>query len=138
MDRIHRGSKKILPNNRNTRSRNEEVAGTLTKEDVERYITEFKGWAHLSGFDEIALVDQFKRGLKPALGRRVIETGNPGDRTTPGDLQKWYDRTTELERAFRESTEFFRRKEFTFKQKIRLANAQVDLLNQKWKQLQSR
>ena len=30
------------------------------KEDVERYITEFKGWAHLSGFDEIALVDQFK------------------------------------------------------------------------------
>ena len=70
------------------------------KEDVERYIMEFKGWVHLSGFDEIALVDQFKQGLKPTLGRRVIETGNPGDGTTPGELQKWYDRTTELERAF--------------------------------------
>ena len=93
------------------------------KEDVERYITEFKGWAHLSGFDEIALVDQFKRGLKPALGRRVIETGNPGDGTTTGQLQRWYDHTTELERAFRESTEFFGKKEFTFKQKIRPTNA---------------
>ena len=95
------------------------------KEDVERYITEFKGWAHLSGFDEIALIDQFKRGLKPALGRRVIETGNLGDRMTPGQLQRWYDHTTELERAFRESMEFFGRKEFTFKQKIRPTNAQA-------------
>ena len=61
------------------------------KEDVERYyITEFKGWAHLTGFDEIALVDQFKRGLKPTLGRQVIETGNLGDGTTPGQLQRWY------------------------------------------------
>ena len=72
----------------------------MQKEDVERYIMEFKGWAHLSGFDEITLVDQFKRGLKPALGRWVIETGNPGERTTPGQLQRWYDQTTELERAF--------------------------------------
>ena len=99
------------------------LRGLSQKEDVERYIIEFKGWAHLSGFDEIALVDQFKRGLKPALGRWVIETGNPGDGTTPGELQKWYDRTTELERAFRESTEFFGKKEFTFKQKIRPTNA---------------
>ena len=100
------------------------LQGLSQKEDVERYITEFKGWAHLSGFDDsIALVNQFKRGLKPALGRWVIETGNPGDGTTPGELQKWYDRTTELERAFRESTEFFGRKEFTFKQKIRPTNA---------------
>ena len=88
------------------------------KEDVERYITEFKGWAHLSRFDEVALVDQFKRGLKPALGRQVIKTGNLGDGTTPGQLQRWYNQTTELERAFRESTELFRGKEFTFKQKI--------------------
>ena len=36
------------------------LRGLSQKEDVERYITEFKGWAHLSGFDEIALVDQFK------------------------------------------------------------------------------
>ena len=88
------------------------------KEDVERYITEFKGWAHLSRFDKVALVDQFKRGLKPALGRQVIKTGNLGDGTTPGQLQRWYNQTTELERAFRESTELFRGKEFTFKQKI--------------------
>ena len=36
------------------------LRGLTQKEDVERYITEFKGWAHLSRFDEIALVDQFK------------------------------------------------------------------------------
>ena len=60
-------------------------------------LMEFKGWAHLARFDDVALVDQFKRGLKPTLGRKVIETGNPGDGTTPGQSQRWYNQTTELE-----------------------------------------
>ena len=67
---------------------------------IKEYIIEFKGWLHLSGFDEIAAVDQFKRGIKTALGRKVIETGNPGDGSTPRQLQAWYTRATELERSY--------------------------------------
>jgi hypothetical protein len=39
------------------------------KGDIEEYLTEFKGWANLAGFDDVALVDQFKTGLKKGLGR---------------------------------------------------------------------
>jgi hypothetical protein len=38
------------------------------KGDIEEYLTEFKGWANLAGFDDVALVDQFKTGLKKGLG----------------------------------------------------------------------
>ena len=58
---------------------------------IEEYIIEFKGWLHLSGFDEITAVDQFKRGIKTTLGRKVIEMGNPGDGSIPGQLQAWFD-----------------------------------------------
>ena len=59
---------------------------------IEEFIIEFKGWAQLAGFDRIALVDQFKRGINVNLGRRIIELGSPGDGTDPTHLQKWYDR----------------------------------------------
>jgi hypothetical protein len=39
------------------------------KGDIEEYLTEDKGWANLAGFDDVALVDQFKSGLKKGLGR---------------------------------------------------------------------
>ena len=84
---------------------------------IEEYIIEFKGWLHLSGFDEIAAVDQFKRGIKTALGRKVIETGNPGDGSTPGQLQAWYTRATELERSYRESEQYYGKREFQIKTK---------------------
>ena len=64
---------------------------------IEEYIIEFKGWLHLSRFDEIAAVDQFKRGIKTALGIKVIKMGNPGDGSTPGQLQAWLNQATELE-----------------------------------------
>ena len=35
---------------------------------IEEYIIEFKGWLHLSSFNEITTVDQFKRGIKTTLG----------------------------------------------------------------------
>jgi hypothetical protein len=70
------------------------------KGDIEEYLTEFKGWANLAGFDDVALVDQFKTGLKKGLGRRIMETGNPGDGTTPGQLQEWYKKALELEKAY--------------------------------------
>ena len=35
---------------------------------IEEFIIEFKGWVQLAGFDRIALVDQFKRGINVNLG----------------------------------------------------------------------
>ena len=79
---------------------------------VEEYIIEFCGWANLAGFDEIALVDQFKKGIKVALGRKIMELGSPGDGSTPGHLEAWYNRAIELERQYRESEQFYGKKEF--------------------------
>jgi hypothetical protein len=41
---------------------------TEQKGDIEEYLMEFKGWANLAGFDDVALVDQFKTSLKKGLG----------------------------------------------------------------------
>ncbi len=88
---------------------------------IEEFIIEFKGWAQLSGFDDIALVDQFKRGVKTALGRRVIELGNPGDGSITGQLQAWYTRATEIEKQFREAEKYYGKREF----KVTRTNAQA-------------
>jgi hypothetical protein len=76
------------------------LRNTTQKGDIEEYLTEFKGWANLAGFNDVALVDQFKTGLKKGLGRRIMETGNTGDGTTPGQLQEWYKKALELEKAY--------------------------------------
>ena len=76
---------------------------------IEEYIIEFKGWLHLSGFDKITTVDQFKRGIKTALGQKVIETGNPGDVSIPGQLQAWFDQATKLECSYRELEQYYRK-----------------------------
>ncbi|KAF8689712.1 hypothetical protein AX14_003195 [Amanita brunnescens Koide BX004] len=83
---------------------------------IEEFIIEFKGWAQLAGFDKIALVDQFKRGINVNLGRRIIELGSPGDGTDPTHLQRWYDRATELERQKRDSDQYYGKRE-SFQQK---------------------
>jgi hypothetical protein len=44
------------------------LRGTTQKGDIKEYLTEFKGWANLAGFDDVTLVDQFKTGLKKGLG----------------------------------------------------------------------
>ena len=72
---------------------------------------------HLSGFDEITAVDQFKRGIKTALGRKVIEMGDPGDGSTPGQLQAWFNRATKLEHSYQESEQYYRKREFQIKTK---------------------
>jgi hypothetical protein len=99
------------------------LRNTTQKGDIEEYLTEFEGWANLAGFDDVALVDQFKTGLKKGLGRRIMETGNPGDGTTPGQLQEWYRKALELERAYREAEQYYGKKEFTFKGKFKPKNA---------------
>ena len=64
---------------------------------IEEYVIEFRRWANLAGFDEIALVDQFKKGIKVALGCKIMELGSPGDGSTAGQLEAWYNRAIELE-----------------------------------------
>ena len=83
---------------------------------IEEFIIEFKGWAQLAGFDRIALIDQFKRGININLGRRIIELGAPGDGTDPTHLQRWYDQATELERQKRDSDQYYGKRE-SFQQK---------------------
>jgi hypothetical protein len=53
------------------------LQNTTQKGDIEEYLTEFKGWANIAGFNDVTLVDQFKTGLKKGLGRRIMERGNP-------------------------------------------------------------
>src|SRR6266550_5727208 len=67
---------------------------------VEDYIIDFKSWAQLMNFNEIALIAQFKGGLNAPLGMKIVENGAPGDGTTAGDLQLWYDRATVLDKAW--------------------------------------
>jgi hypothetical protein len=101
----------------------------LTTETRDMAIKKLRGtmqkgdWANLAGFNDVTLVDQFKTGLKKRLGRRIMETGNPGDGTTPGQLQEWYKKALELEKAYREAKQYYGKKEFTFKGKFKPKNA---------------
>jgi len=52
------------------------------KRPVEDYIIDFKSWAQLTNFNEIALIAQFKGGLNPPLGMKIVENGAPGDGAT--------------------------------------------------------
>ena len=69
---------------------------------IEEYVIEFHGWANLAGFNEIALVDQFKKGIKTVLGHKIMELGSPRDGSTAGQLEVWYNWAIELERQYRE------------------------------------
>ena len=92
---------------------------------IEEYVIEFRGWANLAGFDEIALVDQFKKGIKVALGRKIMELGSPGDGSTAGQLEAWYNRAIELERQYRESERYYGKKEFKITKKTWNDNRQA-------------
>ena len=90
---------------------------------IEEFIIELKGWAQLAGFDRIALVNQFKRGINVNLGQRIIELGTPGDGTDPTHLQKWYDRATELEQQRWDAEQYYGKQE-TLQQKKKKWNKQ--------------
>ena len=53
---------------------------------VEDYIIAFKALVPLSGFNDYALVAQFRQGLHPKLGYDIVRAGAPGDE----DLEGWY------------------------------------------------
>ena len=92
---------------------------------IEEYVIEFQGWANLAGFDEIALVNQFKKGIKVALSRKIMELGSPGDGSTTGQLEAWYNRAIELERQYRESERYYGKKEFKITKKTWNDNRQA-------------
>lgn len=77
------------------------------KRPVEDYIIDFKSWAQLTDFNEIALIAQFKGGLNAPLGMKIVENGAPGDGATAGDLQLWYDRATALDKAWRDGQKLY-------------------------------
>ena len=70
---------------------------------VEDYIIAFKALVPLSGFNDYALVAQFRRGLHPKLGYDIVRAGAPGDE----DLEGWYTRSTEMARAFRDAKRYY-------------------------------
>jgi hypothetical protein len=88
-----------------------------TGKSVEEYITEFEGWLLLASFDEIALVDQFKRGLEPHIGRRILEMGSPGDGSVEGDLRRWFAQAQQLEKDYCDSDNFYGKRQFFFEKK---------------------
>ncbi|KAF8696571.1 hypothetical protein AX14_001508 [Amanita brunnescens Koide BX004] len=89
---------------------------------IEEFIIEFKGWAQLAGFDRIALIDQFKRGININLGRRIIELGMLGDGTDPTHLQKWRD----AEQYYGKREMFQQKKKKWNEQKKKTAEASTD------------
>ncbi len=78
------------------------------KRPVEDYIIDFKSWAQLTNFNEIALIAQFKGGLNAPLGMKIVENGALGDGSTVGDLQLWYDQATALDKAWRDGQKLYR------------------------------
>ena len=70
---------------------------------VEDYIIAFKALVPLSGFNDYALVAQFRRGLHPKLGYDIVRTGAPGDE----DLEGWYTRSMEMARAFQDAKRYY-------------------------------
>ena len=77
------------------------------KRNVEDYIIDFRGLAQLTGYNDIALIAQFRRGLNPQLGLKIVENGAPGDGTTTGDLENWYKKVNELNKAWRDAKKFY-------------------------------
>ncbi len=77
------------------------------KRPVEDYIINFKSWAQLTNFNEIALIAQFKGGLNAPLGMKIVENRAPGDGLMAGDLQLWYDRAMALDKAWRDGQKLY-------------------------------
>jgi len=42
---------------------------------LEDFWSEFVTWKELSGYNEVALVGLFKKGIHPALARKLVEIG---------------------------------------------------------------
>jgi len=66
---------------------------------VEDYWSEFCTWKDLTGYNEVALVSIFKRGLYPGLAHKLVELRQMKNSDS---LDRWYESALDYERARRE------------------------------------
>jgi len=67
---------------------------------VEDYWSDFCTWKELTGYNEVALVRIFKKGLYPGLAQKLVELGQLKNSNL---LESWYKMTLDYERARREA-----------------------------------
>ena len=65
---------------------------------IEEFMQEFKRAARESGYEGRPLIKEFKRGMKGAIRRKLIEIENQ-----PGSIKQWFRRTIALDQNWRES-----------------------------------
>jgi len=65
---------------------------------MEEFVQEFKRTARGSGYKGRLLVEEFKRGMNGVIRRKLMEAENQ-----PSSIEQWYQRTTALDRNWRES-----------------------------------
>ena len=71
---------------------------------LEDFWSEFVTWKELSGYNEMALVGLFKKGIHPALVQKLVEIGQLRNLDP---LDKQYEKTLSFERLRREAIEEF-------------------------------
>ena len=65
---------------------------------MEKFIQEFKRAARGSRYEGRPLIEEFKRGMNGGIRRKLMKAENQ-----PASIEKWYKRTTALNRNWRES-----------------------------------
>ena len=71
---------------------------------LEDFWSEFVTWKELSGYNEVALVGLFKKGVHPALAQKLVEIGQMRNSDS---LDEWYEKALSFERSRREAIEEF-------------------------------
>ena len=84
---------------------------------VEDYQSDFCTWKELIGYNEVALVGIFKKGLYPGLAQKLVELGQLKNSNS---LKSWYKMALDYERARQEANiKFGSRNEQSEKQVIK-------------------
>ena len=71
------------------------VQGSRT---CDKYVQEFRRAARKSGYEERALIDEFKRGLNGTIKRKLAEA-----ESLPSTITEWQERAVKLDRNTRQS-----------------------------------
>ena len=71
---------------------------------LEDFWSEFVNWKELSGYNEVALVGLFKKGIHLALAQKLVEIGQLRN---SDPLDEWYEKALSFERSRREVIEEF-------------------------------
>jgi len=71
---------------------------------LEDFWSEFVTWKELSGYNEVALVGLFKKGIHPALAQKLVKIGQLRN---SDPLDEWYKKVLSFERSRREVIEEF-------------------------------